>query len=157
MIDQYRIYAAYLISPLVGLVILFYIWLQPDKLCTTSTECFRIMPVSVILIVTYLLNAGMFMTRVTGKARELFGDSGLPFWRLAAVSIHRILFASLIMTSVVLFLRWPVVNGLLWDAALALLLPPVAIFALYSSWYLIVGRNNKQIRLDAQRERTLAA
>ena len=157
MIDQYRIYAAYLVSPLVGLVILFAIWLQPETLCTTKTECFRIMPVSVILIVTYLLNAGMFMARVTSKARELYNDSGLPFWKLALESIHLILFASLIMTSIVLFLRWPSVAGVWEDAALALLLPPIAIFALYASWYLIVGKYNKQIRLDAQKERTLAA
>jgi hypothetical protein len=157
MVDQYRIYAAYIISPLVGLAILFAIWLQPEKLCTTSTECFKIMPLSVILIVTYLLNAGMFLTRVTSKARELFGENGLPFWKLAIESIHRILFATLIMTSIVLFFRWPVVENLWGDAALALLLPPIAVFALYSSWYLIVGKLNKQIRLDAQKERTLAA
>jgi hypothetical protein len=157
MIDQYRIYAAYLISPLVGLAILFAIWLQPETLCTTRTECFSIMPISVILIVTYLLNAGMFMTRVTSKARELYGDNGLPFWQLANASIHRILFASLIMTSIVLFLRWPVVGGFWLDAALVLILPPAAIFALHTSWYLIVGKRNKQIRIDAQKDRTLAA
>jgi hypothetical protein len=157
MIDQYRIYVAYFISPLAGLAILFAIWLQPETLCTTSTECFSIMPVSVILIVTYLLNAGMFMTRVTSKARELYSDAGLPFWKLALASIHRLLFASLIMTSVVLFLRWPVVAGAWGDAALALLLPPVAVFTLYASWYLIVGKSNKQIQIDAQKEKTLAA
>lgn len=157
MIDRYRIYAAYLISPLVGLAILFTIWLQPEVLCTTSTECFRIMPVSVILIVTYLLNAGMFLTRVTGKARELYSDTGLPFWNLALASIHRILFASLIMTAVVLFLRWPAVAGVWEDAVLALLLPPISVCALYISWYLIVGKKNKQIKIDAQKERTLVA
>ena len=157
MIDQYRLYAAYLISPLVGLVILFAIWLQPETLCTTRTECFRIMPISVILIVTYLLNAGMFLTKVTSKARELYSDSGLPFWKLAYESIHRILFASLVMTSVVLYLRWPDVSGVWVDAVLAIILPPISVLALFTSWYLIVGKKNKQIKIDAQKEKTLAA
>ena len=115
------------------------------------------MPISVIVIVTYLLNAGMFLTRVTGKARELYSDSGLPFWKLAFESIHHILFASLVMTSVVLYLRWPEITGVWLDAVLAILLPPLAVLALYTSWYVIVGRKNKQIRIDAQKEKTLAA
>ena len=115
------------------------------------------MPISVILIVTYLLNAGMFLTKVTSKARELYSDSGLPFWKLAYESIHRILFASLVMTSVVLYLRWPDVSGVWVDAVLAIILPPISVLALFTSWYLIVGKKNKQIKIDAQKEKTLAA
>ncbi len=115
------------------------------------------MPVSVVLIVTYLLNAAMFMTRVTGKARELYSDSGLPFWSLALASIHHMLFWALIITSIALFFRWPGTPGAWEDAILTVLLPPISVLALYASWYLIVGKNNKQIRIEAHKERTLAA
>jgi hypothetical protein len=61
------------------------------------------------------------------------------------------------MTSVVLYLRWPDVSGVWVDALLAIILPPVAVLALFTSWYLIVGKKNKQIKIDAQKERTLEA
>ncbi len=157
MFDRYRIYIAHFVAPLIGLVMIFTIWLLPDSLCSTRTECFSLMPASVILIVTYLLYAGMFLTGITQKARDLYGEIGLPFWRLALASVHRGLFAAILFTSILLFARWPgTTNG--WaDSILALLLPPLSVFVLYSSWYIIVGRENQQIKVDAQKERSFAA
>ncbi len=157
MIDRYRIYIAQAISPIIGLMALFTIWLRPNTLCTTNQECFSMLPVSVILIVTYLLYAWMFITGVTRKARELYSEAGLPFWKLAMASANYAVLATIFMTSVVLFSRWPGTANTWMDAVFALILPLVSVFALYTSWYFIVGRRNKQIRLDAQKDRTLVA
>ncbi len=157
MIARYRIYIAHAIAPIIGLSTLFSIWLRPINLCATSQECFGMLPVSVVLIVAYLLYIGMFLTGVTNKARDLYSETGLPFWRLAIASANLAVLATIFVTSVVLFMRWPETANVWIDAVFALILPMLAVFALYASWYLIVGRRNKHIRLDAQKDRTLLA
>ncbi len=115
------------------------------------------LPVSVVLIVAYLLYVGMFLTGITNKARDLYSEAGLPFWKLAIASANRAVLATISVTSIVLFIRWPETANVWMDAVFALILPLLAVFVLYASWYLIVGRQNKYIKFDAQKERTLIA
>ncbi len=115
------------------------------------------LPVSVVLIVAYLLYIGMFLTGISNKARELYTDSGLPFWKLAVASSNRAVLATIVVTSTVLFSRWPGPASIWVDAIFAVVLPLLAVFVLYASWYLIVGRQNKQIKFDARKERAFIA
>ncbi len=157
MIDRYRIYIAHAIAPFIGLSTLFTIWLRPSELCATNQECFSMLPVSVILIVAYLLYVGVFLTGITHKAMELYSDTGLPFWKLAIASVNRAVLATIFVTSVVLFSRWPGPDSIWADAIFAIIMPQLAVFALYTSWYFIAGRHNKQIRFYAQEERIFIA
>lgn len=157
MIDRYRIYIAYTIAPIIGLLTLFSVWLQPSVICTEGLVCFRKLPASVILVATYLFYVGMFLTGISHKAREFYGESGLPFWKLAIESAHRPLLATLFVTSLLLFSKWPETIFLWLDTIFAILLPVLATFTLYASWYLIVGRQNKLIKFDVHKERTFIA
>ena len=157
MIARYRIYIAYIVAPVIGLMTLFFVWFQPSVICTEGLICFKKLPASVILVATYLFYIGMFLMGISHKARELYGETGLPFWRLAVESSHRPLLATIFVTSLLLFSKWPgtLIDWL--DTIFAILLPILAAFNLYASWYLIVGKHNKQIKLDVQEERTFAA
>lgn len=148
---------AYFIAPVVSLVIFLSLWFQPSVHCSVDTECFRKLPITVVLFMTYLLYIGLFLSGISGKARSLYSDSGLPFWRLAKSSAHGPLLMALVITSLMLVTELP---GTVTDwigVIFAVSLPFLAACVLYTSWYLVVGRNNRQIRLDVQRERTFAA
>jgi len=157
MIDKYRIYIAHIIAPLIGLLTLFTIWSRPTELCSTSQECFGILSVSVILIVAYLLYIGMFLTGITRKASNLYSETGLPFWKLAIASTNYAVLGTIFATSVLLFSRWPEIASVRMHGVFVIVVPLLAVFVLYLSWYLIVGRNNKEIRFDAQKDRTFTA
>ncbi len=157
MIDRYRLYSAYFIAPVISLLIFLSLWLQPCVLCNMDTECFRKLPITVVLFMTYLLYVSLFLSGISGKARSLYGDSGLPFWELAKSSAHGPLLLAIITTAFMLLTEIPgTVNE--WVAAMfAVLLPFLAACMLYISWYLIVGRENRQIKLDVQKERIFTA
>jgi hypothetical protein len=157
MIDRYRIYIANFIAPLVGLLVFFFIWLQPSAKCNLGHACFGKLPVSVVLIVTFLFYAAMFLTGISKKAREHYVETGLPFWRLAVASAHLPLLATMEVSIFVLFSQRPVTTYEWLNAAFVVALPLIAACALYISWYLIVGRQNKQIKFDALKERTFVA
>lgn len=157
MIDRYRIYTAHAVAPLVGLLTLFTIWSRPTELCATGQECFGILPVSVILIVSYLLYIGMFLTSITNKACNLYSETGLPFWKLGIASVNYAVLGTIIATSILLFIRWPETAYERMHGVFVVAIPLFAVFILYLSWYLIVGRNNREIRFDAQKDRTFSA
>lgn len=157
MYDRYRIYIALFVAPVAGLLTFLFLWFQPSVLCSVDAECFRKLPVTVVLFMTYLLYTGLFLTGISSKARELYSESGLPFWRLAKASAHGPLLLALAVTALMLITELPdTISG--WIAVIfSVALPVFATFVLYTSWYLIVGRHNRQIKFDAQKERTLVA
>ncbi len=155
--DRYRIYIASVIAPVIGLLTLATLWFRPSIQCSVGPECFGKLPISAVLLVTYLLYTAMFLSGIGQKARDLYSDSGMPFWKLAKSSTHWPLLATLEITVIMLFSKWPVVSNEILDAILATLIPLLAVFALYTSWYLVVGRHNKQLKYDVQKERTFIA
>lgn len=157
MLDRYRIYIASITAPIIGLSTLFSLWFRPSVLCDSGPECFGKLPISAVLLVTYLFYTAMFLSGIGQKARELYDENGLPFWKLAISSANWALLATLEITVLMLFSKWPVMTHEMIDAVFATLLPLLAAFALYTSWYVIVGRHNKQIKYDAQKKRTFVA
>lgn len=157
MFDRYRIYIASFIAPIIGLLIIFSIWTHPSMQCSGSPECFGKLPISAVIIVTFLLYAAMFLTGIGQKARDHYEEDGLPFWKLARSSTHWALLATLEVTVIMLFSKWPARVNEMMDAVFVTLLPLLAVFTLYTTWYLIVGKQNKQIKFDAQKERNILA
>ena len=155
--DRYRIYIASVIAPIIGLLTLSSIWFRPSIQCSGGPECFGKLPISAVLLVAYLLYTAMFLSGVGQKARDLYSDSGIPFWKLAKSSTHWALLATLEITVIMLFSKWPVASNEMLDAVFATIIPLLSACALYTSWYVIVGRNNKQIKYDVQKERTFIA